>query len=68
MNIFKKKNKFITIIIDGKGYDYPKDLPIPRIGETIGMYDSKFGLVNDIIHQVIADDFMMITIKTISIQ
>lgn len=42
MNLFKKKKTtFIAIVIDGKAYDYPQDLPMPRIGEVVFMENSR---------------------------
>lgn len=65
MNIFKKAvTTFVSVIIDGKAYDYPKDMPIPRIGETVSVYGSKFGIVTGILHQIEDKNLRMITIST----
>ncbi len=65
MNIFKKAvTTFTTVVIDGKAYDYPKNLPIPRIGETVSVYGSKFGIVTRILHQIEDKNLRMITIST----
>ena len=65
MNILKKAvTTFTTVVIDGKSYDYPKNLPIPRIGETVSVYGSKFGIVTGILHQIEDKNLRMITIST----
>lgn len=65
MNILKKAvTIFTTVVIDGKAYDYPKNLPIPRIGETVSVYGSKFGIVTRILHQIEYKNLIMITIST----
>ena len=65
MNLFKKNGpEFVTVTIDGKAYDYPKDMPIPRIGETVSICGSKFGIVTRVLHQVEDSTFKMITIST----
>ena len=65
MNLFKKNTpEFVSVIIDGKAYDYPKNMPIPRIGETVSIYGSKFGIVTRVLHQVEDSTFRMITIST----
>ena len=49
--MFKRKTVFITIeFADVPGlFDYPKHLPLPRIGEAIH-YEGKFGRVSEIKH------------------
>lgn len=65
MRLFKKKIiTFITVEINGKAYDYPKDLPLPRIGELVLIDNSHFGKVNRISHQIDGNYFRMITIST----
>lgn len=70
MNLFKKKSSkptFLTVGIDGKAYDYPKHLPIPRIGERISISDSNIATVKDVFYEVSEaheKHFSMITIKT----
>lgn len=51
MNVFTKNIIFRTIQFEGieKLYDYPKYLPIPRIGETV-MFKDNCGIVKDIRH------------------
>lgn len=64
----KAKKIFITIDFDwvpGK-FDYPQNIPIPRIGETVIFSDTsqgcKAGKVYDVRH-VITDNVADITIK-----
>ena len=65
MKLFKKKKTtFITVEIGGKAYDYPKDMPLPRIGEVVSMDGSPFGRVTRILYQINGDDFRMISIDT----
>lgn len=59
----KKKRTYVTVEIDGKAYDYPKDMPIPRIGECISVDYSGFGKVTKIFHQVV-DNFRYVSIHT----
>lgn len=59
----KKKRIYITVEIDGKAYDYPKNMPIPRIGECISVDYSGFGKVTKIFHQVV-DNFRYVSIHT----
>lgn len=59
----KKKRTYVTVEIDGKAYDYPKDIPIPRIGECISIDYSGFGKVTKIFHQVV-DNFRYVSIHT----
>lgn len=59
----KKKCTYVTVEIDGKAYDYPKDMPIPRIGECISVDYSGFGKVTKIFHQVV-DNFRYVSIHT----
>lgn len=54
---------FITVQIGDSAYDYPKDMPIPRIGEKVQINDSEFGRVMDIVYQLEAD-YKMISIYT----
>lgn len=63
MNSFKNKIDFITIEIDGKAYDYPKYMPIPRIGEEVCLYDSKIAIVKSVLYQI-SNNLKMITITT----
>ena len=65
MNLFKHSiTTFVSVIIDGKAYKYPKDMPIPRIGETVSVCGSKFGIVTRVLHQVEDNTLRMITIST----
>lgn len=65
MKIFKtKKTTFVTVEIGDKAYDYPKDLPIPRIGETVSIQNSPFGRVTRVLHQITDKTFRMISIYT----
>lgn len=70
MNLFKKKPAtptFLTVEIDGKAYDYPKNLPIPRIGERISISKSNIATVKNVLYQVSEaheEQFSMITITT----
>lgn len=59
----KKKRTYVTVEIDGKAYDYPKDMPIPRIGECLSVDYSGFGKVTKIFHQVV-DNFRYVSIHT----
>lgn len=59
-----KKTTFITVEIGNKCYDYPKDLPIPRIGETVSMTGSEFGKVTKVLYQIQDETFRMISIYT----
>lgn len=59
----KNKRTYVTVEIDGKAYDYPKDMPIPRIGECISVDYSGFGKVTKIFHQVV-DNFRYVSIHT----
>lgn len=59
----KKKRTYVTVEIDGKAYDYPKDMPIPRIGECISVDYSGFGKVTKIFHQVV-NNFRYVSIHT----
>ena len=64
MKIFRKgKETFITVEINGKAYDYPKDMPLPRMGELVQMGDSPFGRVIRVLHQI-NKDLRMISIST----
>jgi len=65
MGLFKdKKITIINVIIEEKAYDYPRDLPIPKIGETVSVGDSHFGKVTRVLYQIEDKDFRMITIYT----
>lgn len=70
MNLFRRKllkPTFLTVEIDGKAYDYPKNLSIPRIGERISISDSNIATVKDVLYQVSEaheEHFSMITITT----
>lgn len=67
MKIFGKetlKTTFINVTIGDKCYDYPKDMPLPRIGETVCIGDSVFGKVTRIVYQVLGKHFRMININT----
>lgn len=58
--------KFRTIEIKGKCYDIPKDMPLPRIGERVGV-GSKFGTVSMVVYQFVdTTKNFAISIKTIS--
>lgn len=59
----KKKRTYVTVEIDGKAYDCPKDMPIPRIGECISVDYSGFGKVTKIFYQIIGN-FIYISIHT----
>jgi hypothetical protein len=52
----KAKTIFITVDFDGeKRIDYPQNLPIPRVGESVGITsDGKYyaGKVNRVFHSV----------------
>lgn len=54
---------YITVEIGDKGYSYPQDLPLPRVGEFISMEKSPICEIVDILYQI-SDTFRMITIKT----
>ena len=58
-----KKIKFITITINEKAYDLPKDMPLPRLHERVSVDSSDFGIVSDVCYQVM-EDFWMVTIRT----
>ena len=60
-----KPLKFRTIEIDGKAFDVPKDMPLPRIGERVSVCFGKFGTVIDVVYQFQDTRDYMITIKTI---
>lgn len=49
--MFKRKTVFITIeFADVPGlFDYPKHLPLPRIGERV-IFNGKFGRVSEVSH------------------
>ena len=49
--MFKRTKVFITIHFDYVPglFDYPKHLPIPRIGETI-LLDDRIGIVSNVKH------------------
>lgn len=59
----KKKIDYITVEINGRAYDYPKFMPIPRLNERVSVDDSPIGTVTDIIHQV-TKHLCMVTIRT----
>lgn len=66
MKLFRKTNKVTTlrvVNIKGKAYDYPLDIPIPRIGEIVSVDNSPFGKVEGITYQV-DESFRMTTIYT----
>lgn len=54
MGLFSKKLEFRTIdfVDHGKAFDYPKHLPIPRIGELVQI-DGIFGRVVDVKHSLV---------------
>lgn len=65
MKLFKKKKAtFITVVIDGKSYDYPQDLPIPRIGEVVSIESSASGIVTQVFYQMVDKAFRNISIYT----
>lgn len=65
MKLFKKKKTtFITVIIDDKAYDYPQDLPMPRIGEVVFIENSPGGRVTQVFYQMIDKTFRNISIHT----
>lgn len=65
MNLFKKKKTtFITIAIDGKAYDYPQDLPMPRIGEVVFMENSRGGRVTQVFYRMVDKTFRSISVYT----
>lgn len=59
-----KVTTYITVEIGDKGYSYPQDLPLPRVGEFISMEKSPICEVIDILYQIPDKSFRMITIKT----
>lgn len=65
MKLFKKKKTtFITVIIDDKAYDYPQDLPMPRIGEVVSIESSASGRVTQVFYQMVDKAFRSISIYT----
>lgn len=60
----KKQIDYITVEINGKAYDYPRFMPIPKLNERVSINDSIIGTVTDILHQVDINGVWMITIKT----
>lgn len=48
---FKKKAEeiFIIVVIGRKAYDYPQDMPLPRVGERVSI-ENATGVVIDVIH------------------
>lgn len=65
MKLFKKKKvAFITVVIDGKSYDYPQDLPLPRIGEIVSIESSASGRVTQVFYQMVDKSFRSISIYT----
>lgn len=65
MKLFKKKKTtFITVVIDGKSYDYPQDLPMPRIGEVVSIESSASGRVTQVFYQMVDKAFRSISIYT----
>ena len=67
MKIFGKeiqKTTFITVTIGKKCYDYPKDIPLPRVGEIVSIDSSEFGRVTRVLHQMMGKGFRMISIET----
>jgi len=70
MKLFRNKSSkltFLTVEIDGKFYDYPKDFPIPHIGEKITINGSNMAMVKGVLYQVSEadkDNFNMIIITT----
>lgn len=65
MKLFKKKKvTFITVVIDGKSYDYPQDLPLPRIGEIVSIESSASGRVTQVFYQMVDKSFRSISIYT----
>ena len=58
-----RPNKFRTVEIRGKAYDLPKDMPLPRIGERVGV-GNVFGVVSMVTYQFEdARDYAMIVFK-----
>jgi len=53
MGLFSNKLEFRTIefLKTGKAFDYPKRLPIPRIGEWV-QFDGNFGWVVSVKHMI----------------
>lgn len=54
-----KKSKdfnFIAVQLGGYAYDYPKNTPIPRIGELISVDDSRSARVVDISYIIIGSN------------
>lgn len=53
MGLFRKKLEFRTIdfVEQQKAFDYPKHLPLPRIGELVQI-DGIFGRVVDVRHSI----------------
>lgn len=64
-NLFNKQRRLIFIVIrfdtHSGSFDYPKDLPIPRIGESVGFNDM-FGIVEKVHHSTY-DTVSQITIE-----
>lgn len=45
----KKDTVFIIVVIGSKAYDYPEDMPIPRIGEQVRI-ENAIGIVEAVKH------------------
>jgi len=54
MGLFSKKLEFrvIDFVEQQKAFDYPKHLPLPRVGELVQM-DGIFGRVVDVKHGLV---------------
>ena len=54
--MFKRKTVFITIeFADVPGlFDYPKHLPLPKIGERV-IFNSKYGRVSEVSKRMFAN-------------
>jgi len=59
----KKEKVFIIVHLHGEAYDYPQDMPLPRIGETV-MIENKRGEVISVDHMIYGT-FKEIRVQTI---
>jgi hypothetical protein len=57
------KLQFLTIAIDGKCFDLPKDMQIPQKGSTVFIED-KTGIVENINYHIVDGKVHMISIFT----
>jgi len=54
---------YLTITIDDKCYDLPKDMPIPQKGSNV-FIDGKIGIVNIINYHIVDGELYMISLFT----